>query len=126
FLKANSRPIFFDPTLNSASIIIKNIYDIFTLSARKLHETVTSLKRTNPQAWKFGAMKTMIEGLFVALYQIIRTYISQLTCGSKLLHWIDKKAVRNLGAEAYLKVLKAKQTSYNPSFLKWLENMKVL
>lgn len=68
----------------------------------------------------------MIEDLFVALYRIIRTYRSQLMYKRELLHWIDKKAVRNLGAEAYLKVLEAKQTSYNPSFLKWLEKMKVL
>uniref|UniRef100_A0A6N2KEM2 Telomerase reverse transcriptase n=1 Tax=Salix viminalis TaxID=40686 RepID=A0A6N2KEM2_SALVM len=112
FMRPKCHPIFFDSHINSAPVVRLNIYQAFLLCAMKFHCYVSSMSFHCHLSATFYS--NMIEGSFRYMYDLIKRRMRSMHLGSCFhpILQLEVREVKWLGLNAYIQVLKRKQSRY--------------
>ncbi|XP_021296857.1 telomerase reverse transcriptase isoform X1 [Herrania umbratica] len=112
FTRPRCHPLFFDLNINSASVVRLNIYQAFLLSAMKFHRYVSEISDIFKPLRRY-CLK-IIERSFRYMQRLIgkRMGSSRLGSGLSPVLKLMKEEVVWLGLNAYIKVLKRKQSRH--------------
>ncbi|KAG5248536.1 telomerase reverse transcriptase [Salix suchowensis] len=112
FMRPKCHPIFFDSHINSAPVVRLNIYQAFLLCAMKFHCYVSSMSFHCHLSATFYA--NMIEGSLRYMYDLIKRRMRSMHLGSCFhpILQLEVREVKWLGLNAYIQVLKRKQSRY--------------
>ncbi|CAK7356998.1 unnamed protein product [Dovyalis caffra] len=112
FMRPKCHPIFFDSNINSAPVVRLNIYQAFLLCAMKFHCYVSDMSFHCQLSARFYA--NMIERSLRYMYILIKRRMRSILIGSCFLPilQLEDGEVEWLGLNAYIQVLKRKQSRY--------------
>lgn len=112
FMRPKCHPIFFDSNINSAPVVRLNIYQAFLLCAMKFHCYVSSMSFHCHLSATFYA--NMIERSLRYMYVLIKRRMRSMHLGSCFhpILQLEVGEVEWLGLNAYIQVLKRKQSRY--------------
>ncbi|KAK8483642.1 hypothetical protein V6N13_062624 [Hibiscus sabdariffa] len=114
FTRPKCHPIFFDPSINSASVVRLNVYQAFLLCAMKFHCYLVELSDFFQPRRRY-CLKIILKS-FRYMHRLIQKKMGSVRWSSGLRpdrkHKLVKDEVEWLGLAAYMEVLKRKQSRH--------------